>query len=180
MKTLLEDRLPISLLSRDAAIEMAFKPRRAYYARYKELGVFPKKDIFDPKIRSIHPWLARRPRSVARALNLAAFIPSDVGDDEFLTMLGFDEEQIARLTDMGYPPLICYTRPDRETISRRLLRRNAVMLDPMAGGGTIPLEALNIGLRVKAIEYNPVAYLILKGTLEDLPRRIPPALVQGR
>jgi len=36
----------------------------------------------------------------------------------------------------------------------------------MAGGGSIPLEALRTGFRAIAVEYNPVAYLILKATLE--------------
>jgi adenine-specific DNA methylase len=38
--------------------------------------------------------------------------------------------------------------------------------DPMAGGGSIPFEALRYGLDVHANEFNPVASLILKATLE--------------
>ncbi|GFP43570.1 hypothetical protein HKBW3C_02700, partial [Candidatus Hakubella thermalkaliphila] len=40
------------------------------------------------------------------------------------------------------------------------------VLDPFAGGGSIPLEALRLGLETYAGEYNPVAVLILKCTLE--------------
>jgi len=40
------------------------------------------------------------------------------------------------------------------------------VLDSFAGGGSIPLEALRLGCEAFAIEYNPVAYLILKCTLE--------------
>ena len=40
------------------------------------------------------------------------------------------------------------------------------MLDPFAGGGSIPLESLRLGCEAHAIEYNPVAYLILKATIE--------------
>jgi len=36
----------------------------------------------------------------------------------------------------------------------------------MAGGGSIPLESLRLGFHTIAAEYNPVAYLILKATLE--------------
>ena len=43
---------------------------------------------------------------------------------------------------------------------------DVVVADPMAGGGSIPLEALRMGFRTIAVEYNPVAYLILKATLE--------------
>jgi len=40
------------------------------------------------------------------------------------------------------------------------------VLDPFAGGGSIPLEALRLGCEAYAIDYNPVAVLILKATLE--------------
>jgi putative DNA methylase len=41
-----------------------------------------------------------------------------------------------------------------------------VLLDFMAGGGSIPLEGIRYGLKVFANELNPVAVTILKGTLE--------------
>ena len=40
------------------------------------------------------------------------------------------------------------------------------VLDPFAGGGSIPLEAMRLGCETHAVEYNPVATLILKCTLE--------------
>jgi adenine-specific DNA methylase len=40
------------------------------------------------------------------------------------------------------------------------------VLDCFAGGGSIPLEALRLGCETYALEYNPVAVLILKATLE--------------
>ena len=40
------------------------------------------------------------------------------------------------------------------------------VLDPFAGGGSIPLECLRLGMEVCANNYNPVAVLILKCTLE--------------
>jgi putative DNA methylase len=41
-----------------------------------------------------------------------------------------------------------------------------VLLDSMAGGGSIPLEGVRYGLKVFANELNPVAVLALKATLE--------------
>jgi hypothetical protein len=41
-----------------------------------------------------------------------------------------------------------------------------VLLDPMAGGGSIPLEGIRYGFKVYANELNPVGALILKATLE--------------
>ena len=40
------------------------------------------------------------------------------------------------------------------------------MLDPFAGGGAIPLEATRLGCEVTASDINPVAWFILKCTLE--------------
>jgi len=43
---------------------------------------------------------------------------------------------------------------------------NLTALDPMAGGGSIPFEALRFGFSTYANELNPVASVILKATLE--------------
>jgi putative DNA methylase len=48
--------------------------------------------------------------------------------------------------------------------------RQITVMDPMAGGGSIPFEALRYGFTVLAGELNPVASLVLKATL-DYPAR---------
>ena len=48
-----------------------------------------------------------------------------------------------------------------------------LVVDPFAGGGSIPLEALRLGCDVYASDLNPVACLILKTMLEDVPRHGP-------
>src|SRR5205823_5846463 len=57
-----------------------------------------------------------------------------------------------------------------ERARRRILDCNQGVpprvLDPFAGGGAIPLEALRLGCEVEASDLNPVAVLILKGTVE--------------
>ena len=45
-----------------------------------------------------------------------------------------------------------------------------LVVDPFAGGGSIPLEALRLGCDTFASDLNPVACLILKVILEDIPR----------
>ena len=45
-----------------------------------------------------------------------------------------------------------------------------LVVDPFAGGGSIPLEALRVGCEAFASDLNPVACLILKVMLEDIPR----------
>ena len=45
------------------------------------------------------------------------------------------------------------------------------VLDPFAGGGAIPLEAMRLGCEATAVDINPVAWFILKCTL-DYPNRL--------
>ncbi len=51
------------------------------------------------------------------------------------------------------------------------------MLDPFAGGGSIPFEALRYGFNTYANDLNPVAATILKATL-DFPARFGPDLAE--
>ncbi len=48
-----------------------------------------------------------------------------------------------------------------------------LVVDPFAGGGSIPLEALRVGCDIFASDLNPVACLILKVMLEDIARHGP-------
>jgi adenine-specific DNA methylase len=48
-----------------------------------------------------------------------------------------------------------------------------LVVDSFAGGGSIPLEALRLGCEAFASDLNPVACLILKVMLEDIPRHGP-------
>ncbi len=48
-----------------------------------------------------------------------------------------------------------------------------LVVDPFAGGGSIPLEALRLGCDAFASDLNPIACLILKVMLEDIPRHGP-------
>src|SRR5690606_33417716 len=53
--------------------------------------------------------------------------------------------------------------------------RDLTVLDPFAGGGSIPFEALRYGFTTIANDLNPVAATILKATL-DYPARFGPSL----
>jgi len=54
----------------------------------------------------------------------------------------------------------------REEIRKAYGGRAPRVLDPFAGGGAIPLEAMRLGCEVTAADLNPVAWFILKCTLE--------------
>jgi len=118
-----------------------------------------------PRIHNIHTWFARRPAGAARTLTLASILPTSTSIDIF--------EQVSGISEAYRSGKVIYvTHPKRENIAK-LVREQLgkepdmiTVLDPMAGGGSIPLEALRMGFRTIAVEYNPVAYLILKATLE--------------
>ena len=55
--------------------------------------------------------------------------------------------------------------------------RDLSVLDPFAGGGSIPFEALRYGFTTIANDLNPVAAVILKATL-DYPARFGPELAE--
>jgi adenine-specific DNA methylase/DNA-binding Xre family transcriptional regulator len=168
-KCLIEKWLPIRELSRDAAIEMSYKPTPAYIAHSRELN-FPVKgrSFYDPKIRNLHPWFARRPCSVARAITLAAALADNVGQDTFMRILGWKNQ--VKAFHNGYAPILFFADPDRLQImglvQKALKGKKFFVCDPMAGGGSIPFESVRMGFQTIAYEYNPVAYLVLKGTVE--------------
>jgi len=54
----------------------------------------------------------------------------------------------------------------RKEIRKAYGGRAPRVLDPFAGGGAIPLEAMRLGCEVTAVDINPVAWFILKCTLE--------------
>jgi putative DNA methylase len=54
----------------------------------------------------------------------------------------------------------------RDEIRKACGGRVPRVLDPFAGGGAIPLEAMRLGCETTAVDINPVAWFILKCTLE--------------
>ncbi len=64
----------------------------------------------------------------------------------------------------------------KSAIYRFLIENAPPLLDPFAGGGSIPLEAQRLGLRAYASDLNPVAVLINKAMIEIPPKfaGIPP------
>jgi len=91
-----------------------------------------------PKINNLHPWSARRPCGVARALTAACILPST---DEAMKSFG----EIIGLTEVENVPygLIYLTEPDRETLAKSIREfsgrslTDVIVVDPMAGSGTV-------------------------------------------
>ncbi len=171
-RKLIEKWFSVKEISRDAEIEMAYKSTPAYIKHARELGISGNigRDFFDPKIRNLHPWFARRPCSAARAITLASILTNGIDRDLFMDILGWNTKKEAYIQNK-YPPLLFYTEPKRDIIANLLNKEGKksdkiVVCDPMAGGGTIPFESLRLGFRTVAVDYSPVAYIILKATIE--------------
>ena len=73
---------------------------------------------------------------------------------------------ILRWTRENSPELAWVRKEIRKTYGGRAPK----VLDPFAGGGAIPLEAMRLGCETTAMDINPVAWFILKCTLE-YPRK---------
>ncbi len=144
---------------------------------------------------TLHLWWARRPLASSRAVLLALLLPDPC--DRHCPE-AFREEARIRLPAVG-----CGAGKTDTDLQRGLLKFIAdvanwdvaahptylevvrglmqaahgeappLVADPFAGGGSIPLEALRLGCEAFASDLNPVACLILKVMLEDIPRHGP-------
>lgn len=114
---------------------------------------------------TLHIWWARRPLAASRATAFAALI-----DDPGPEQPEKREELLELIKEIT--PWEAVKDGNNEAIekARRLIREQygvaPKVLDPFAGGGSIPLEALRLGCETYANDYNPVAVFIEKATLE--------------
>jgi len=121
-----------------------------------------EKNIRHGHISTLHIWWARRPLASSRATSYAALIPATDDIDEWNRTRQFiiDFSKWENSLDRG---MIARARED-------ILKANGGkpprVLDPFGGGGAIPLEALRLGCETYSNDYNPVAVLIQKCTLE--------------
>jgi adenine-specific DNA methylase len=141
-----------------------------------------------PPDKRLHVWWARRPLTVSRAAVLGSLLPADFPRNVFERLLGFGRSgqeivEVRRLMDMGYevPGGFGYERAFKRGIrfddldlaheaANTLWKGTVSVIDPMAGGGSIPLEAVRLGFQAIANEYNPVACSVLEATI-DYPFR---------
>jgi len=113
---------------------------------------------------TLHIWWARRPLASSRATNFAALIdlPDDLEKRKEIT------ELIKKITpwEAVKNGNDGYIIKAQQMIKEQWGDQPPRVLDPFAGGGSIPLEALRLGCETYASDYNPVAVFIEKATLE--------------
>ncbi|MGI8549271.1 MAG: DUF1156 domain-containing protein, partial [Dehalococcoidia bacterium] len=166
---------------------------RGFPLRQASLDSVHEKSVRHGHISTLHIWPARRPLAACRAALIATLL-HDPGDPveraRLLERLGGRlvkqvrskklpggrvEEQIVEETEGGILHWGRENGPDlawfREQIRAAYGGRAPKVLDPFAGGGAIPLEAMRLGCGATAIDINPVAWFIEKCTLE-YPQRL--------
>ncbi len=126
---------------------------------------------------TMHLWWARRPLAACRAVLFAQLVDDpSAHPDRFPT----EEAQAVerrRLFDL-LERLVVWENAGDESLLRQAREEIAAcfdgdppaVLDPFAGGGSIPLEAQRLGLEAHASDLNPVAVLINKALIEIPPR----------
>ena len=130
----------------------------------KEVSVHSarEKNIRHGHISTLHIWWARRPLASSRATIYAALIPATDTLEEWNRKRNFIIE-FSKWENSNNPMMIEQARKD---ILKAYGGKPPKVLDPFAGGGSIPLEALRLGCETYASDLNPVAVLIEKCTLE--------------
>lgn len=155
-RKLIEVALPLEVINRESARE---------------------KSIRHGHPSTLHLWWARRPLAAARAVLFAQLV-----DDPSSHPDRFPTEEAQRVERERLHGIIERLVVWENVRDERLLAeaRAEIMastdgnpppiLDPFAGGGTIPLEAQRLGLEAHASDLNPVAVLINKALIEIPPR----------
>lgn len=166
------------------------------------IAVVSKHSAREKSIRHGHPstlhlWWARRPLAACRSMLMALLLPDPCDPNcpsEFKAKARAlfqqamlpgkkpttDAELRARLlhfigdfADWDNAGNRTYLEIARGLVKAAHPEETPLVVDPFAGGGSIPLEALRLGCDAFASDLNPVACLINKVLLEDIPRHGP-------
>ena len=156
----------------------------AFPLKQVSLDSVHEKNVRHGHISTLHIWPARRPLAASRAVLLATLL-RDPGDAESRRALGRRmaghveqkyDNRTGRMKDVTVGGVMHWGRESdaagtaeiaklREEIREAFGGRAPRVLDPFAGGGAIPLEAMRLGCEVVAADINPVAWFILRCTL---------------
>ena len=126
---------------------------------------------------TLHLYWSRKPLATARAILFAQLVDDPASrPEEFPTVEAQDAER-ARLHDLMSRLVVWKNSSDTALLeqARAEIRRSnggaiPAVVDPFAGGGSIPLEAQRLGCRAEASDLNPLAVLI-NTALIDIPPR---------
>jgi len=143
-KRLIEDSLPLKEISEQSARE---------------------KSIRHGHISTLHLWWARRPLAACRAAVYASLVPAPKNAEERKEQHEFIKKLVNWDTLDPEHPDHWVIEEAKKRISKAHNGVPPKVLDPFAGGGSIPLEAQRLGCETYASDLNPVAHIIQLCTL---------------
>lgn len=126
---------------------------------------------------TLHLWWSRKPLAAARAVLFAQLVDDpSARPDKYPTVAEQDKRREELFELIG--EMVKWENSNNKKILRRAWEEifescdgnPPPILDPFAGGGTIPLEAQRLGLEAHASDLNPVAVLINKALIEIPPK----------
>ena len=115
---------------------------------------------------TLHLWWARRPLAACRAVLFSSLVDDPDSDPQYLKADGSVDFEAAGIKRADLFNLI----EELVMVNAFLAEHAPPVLDPFAGGGSIPLEAQRLGLRAYASDLNPVPVLINKALIEIPPK----------
>jgi putative DNA methylase len=126
---------------------------------------------------TLHLWWARRPLAAARAVIWSSLVDDpSAHPDQFPTEEAQNAER-ERLFDILRDLVIWENSNNKQVLeaAKAEIMKSTdgnppPLLDPFAGGGSIPLEAQRLGLEAHASDLNPVAVMINKAMIEIPPK----------
>ncbi len=174
-------------LDGERLIEVAFPLRET------SIDSVHEKNVRHGHLSTLHVWPARRPLAACRAALVTALLPDPGNSGERTEILkrlagkvtevhkkeqlpsGETRDVVSRETSGGILHWGRESGPDLDWFRKRIKAayggRVPRVLDSFAGGGAIPLEAMRLGCKVTASDINPVAWFVLRCTLE-YPQRL--------
>lgn len=155
-KKLIETSLPLEAINEASAREKSIRPGHP---------------------STLHLYWSRKPLATARAILFAQLVDDPSSrPEEFPTTEEQDAER-ARLHELMSRLIVWKNSADKALMdqARAEIRRSnggnmPAVVDPFAGGGSIPLEAQRLGCRAEASDLNPLAVLINKALIDIPPR----------
>ncbi|MEO3932302.1 DUF1156 domain-containing protein [Micrococcaceae bacterium Sec7.4] len=147
------------------------------------LEVINRESAREKSIRHGHPstlhlWWARRPLAAARAVLFGQLVDDPSSHPDRFPTEEAQATERARLHRI-IEQLVVWENSNNKALLRAAhaeIVQSAgpdgppTILDPFAGGGSIPLEAQRLGLEAHASDLNPVAVLINKALIEIPPK----------
>lgn len=126
---------------------------------------------------TMHLWWSRKPLATARAILFSQLVDDPSAHPDEFPDAKAQEVERKRLHELIERLVVWENTTDARLLeqAREEIRRSnggelPAVLDPFAGGGSIPLEAARLGLDSRASDLNPVAVLINKALIE-IPSR---------